>query len=308
VTGASGTPASAASGTVALPRRGFGPYLLHLRPAEWPSVAAHSLLGWFLAAGLRVPTRDVWLGLAVWTVALNGGTLALNSAFDRDTGAIAFLRRPPPVPRGLAVFATILMAFGLGLTWHLGPVYRALYLVCVVLSLAYSVPPIRLKAVGGLDWAINMLGFGTLTPYAIWSITGIPLHGPRALLLWGFAPLFGALYPLTQLYQMDDDRTRGDETLALRLGVRSSLVLAARCTVAAFLMFATAGWLTGWRTGGDLVRWAVLGVAALAWAAVLVPWVSEGTQWSSADHHRGMHYALVAWALTDAAVFLAWTV
>ena len=42
------------------------------------------------------------LGLALWVVCLNGGTLALNSAFDRDEGDIAYLRRPPPPPRYLA--------------------------------------------------------------------------------------------------------------------------------------------------------------------------------------------------------------
>lgn len=301
----SGLPSSASDARPG--RGGVVAYLLHLRPAEWPSVVVHSLLGWFLAAGLHVPTGRVWLGLAAWTIALNGGTLALNSAFDRDTGAVAFLRRPPPVPKGLALFAVALMAFGLGLTWHLGVVYRTLYLICVALSVGYSVPPIRLKAVGGFDWAINMLGFGTLTPYAIWAITGYPLIGPRALLLWGFAPLFGALYPLTQLYQIDEDRARGDRTLAIRLGVRSSLTLATRCAAAAFLMFAAAAWLEGWRGGLDLIRWALLTAAALAWSAVLVPWSSEGTRWSSADHQRGMHHALVAWALTDVAIFLAWT-
>ena len=42
------------------------------------------------------------LGLVLWVVCLNGGTLALNSAFDRDEGDIAYLRRPPLPPRHLA--------------------------------------------------------------------------------------------------------------------------------------------------------------------------------------------------------------
>ena len=75
-------------------------YILHLRPAEWPVVAAHTAVGYLLAVGLSGVLAgehlgSALLGLVLWVVFLNGGTLALNSAFDRDEGDIAYLRRPP---------------------------------------------------------------------------------------------------------------------------------------------------------------------------------------------------------------------
>src|SRR5213078_556271 len=94
----------------------------------------------------------------------------------------------------------------------------------------YSVPPFRFKAVAGVDWVINMWGFGTLTPFAAWAATGRPLDAGHALVLLGFCPLFAGLYPLTQLYQMEEDRRRGDRTLALLLGLRASLGVAIACT------------------------------------------------------------------------------
>jgi len=60
---------------------------------------------------------------------------------------------------------------------------------------------------------INMWGFGTLTPFAAWAATGRPLDAGHALVLLGFCPLFAGLYPLTQLYQVEEDRRRGDRTL-----------------------------------------------------------------------------------------------
>ena len=57
------------------------------------------------------------------------------------------------------------------------PATRLAYALCFVLSVLYSVPPFRLKAVAGADWLINMWGFGTLTPYAGWAATGLPLDG-----------------------------------------------------------------------------------------------------------------------------------
>lgn len=281
------------------------PWVLHLRPAEWPVMAGHTALGWVLAAGWQVPDGRALLGLFAWVVCLNGGTLALNSAFDRDEGDVAYLRRPPLPPRGLAVGAIALMLAGLALTWDFPAPWQWLYGACVVMSIAYSMPPLRLKAVGGVDWLINMIGFGVLTPWAGWAITGRPLALADALLLAAFGPLFAAFYPLTQLYQMDEDRARGDRTLVIRLGARRALAVALAAAGVALAMIAVAAVLAEWPTEGGL-RWAALGVAALAWIAVLVPWYQGGAGWSSREHQRGMYHALGAWALTDAAVLVAW--
>lgn len=281
------------------------PWMLHLRPAEWPIMAGHTALGWLLATGGRLPDGSALLGLFAWVVCLNGGTLALNSAFDRDEGDIAYLRRPPLPPRGLAVGALVLMGAGLVVTWDFPSPWRWIYGGCLAMSVAYSAPPLRLKGVGGADWLINMVGFGTLTPWAGWAMTGRPLDLPHALILGAFCPLFAAFYPLTQLYQMDEDRARGDRTLVLRLGTRRSLAIAVVAAGIAFAMLGAAALHVGW-TAEVGFRWGALGVAALAWIAVLIPWYQDGAGWSTREHQRGMYHALGAWALTDAAVLVAW--
>lgn len=287
-------------------------YLLHMRPAEWPIVAAHTLVGAVVAAGIGgVVAPGVWpsvaLGVLAWVIGLNGGTLAINSAFDRDEGDVAYLRHPPPPPRGLFLFGLCAMTFGLGLGWQLPGTYRTAYLICFALSVLYSVPPWRLKAVAGADWLINMLGFGLLTPLAGWAATGAPLRPDGRLLLLGFVPLFAALYPLTQLYQMDEDDRRGDRTLALRLGPGRSLRVAGAAAMVAFACFGGAALLAGWGlTGRDGLRWAGLAAAALAWAMVLVPWTRRAAVMAAVEHQRGMHLALAAWAVTDLAIVLAW--
>jgi 4-hydroxybenzoate polyprenyltransferase len=287
-------------------------YLLHLRPAEWPIMAAHTAVGYLLAVGLPGAAAGERLapalsGLLLWVACLNGGTLALNSAFDRDEGDVAYLRRPPPPPRYLAAFSIALMGAGQILAFQLAAPYPMLYAVCFVLSLAYSVPPLRLKAVAGADWLINMWGFGTLTPAAGWAATGIAVDPARGLVLLAFCPLFAALYPLTQLYQVEEDTRRGDRTLACVLGVRRSLSAALAAAVLAFAIFAAAGLRAGWRAGPeDLWRWGGLLLSLGAWAAVLVPWRRRWSRLGPADHQRGMYRALGAWAVTDVVVVLAW--
>ncbi|MGH7607376.1 MAG: UbiA family prenyltransferase, partial [Gemmatimonadales bacterium] len=275
-------------------------YILHLRPAEWPIMAAHTVVGYVLAVGIAGALRGEALAeagwaLLIWVLCLNGGTLAINSVFDRDEGDIGYLAAPPALPRYLLHFSVALLAGGqvLALTLPLG--FQIAYAICFALSLLYSVPPFRFKAVAGVDWIINMWGFGTLTPYAAWAATGRPLDLGHALVLAAFCPLFAGLYPLTQLYQFDEDRRRGDRTFALILGMRASLAVAIGCTVLAFALFAGAAAVL--RVPG----WALALPFAL-WMIVLVPWLARHAGWTAAEHQRGMYRALAAWAVTDVVV------
>jgi 4-hydroxybenzoate polyprenyltransferase len=277
-------------------------YLLHLRPAEWPIMAAHTALGYLLAVGWqgagsgeRLPAALA--ALAIWVVCLNGGTLAINSVFDKDEGDIGYLIAPPPIPKGLLAFSVALLVGGQLLAFTLPPAFRLAYAICFAMSLAYSVPPFRFKAVAGVDWLINMWGFGTLTPFATWAATGRPLDLGHALILAGFCPLFAGLYPLTQLYQMDEDRRRGDRTLALILGLRTSLAVAIACVLVAFALFVWAATLLG------VGRWGgALAVPLTAWLAVLAPWYTRQAGWTATQHQRAMYRALTAWAVTDLTV------
>src|SRR5262249_42652821 len=201
------------------------------------------------------------------------GTLAINSAFDKDEGDIGYLRAPPPVPKHLGIVAFLLMAIGQVLATRLPTGFQVAYATCFVMSLLYSVPPVRLKAVAGLDWIINMIGFGTLTPYAGYAATGNAVTSAHWWVLVAFCPLFASLYPLTQLYQFEEDQARGDRTLALILGMRRSLIVAIVAAVVAFAWFAVGGALAGWGgEGWDLARWGSLVLAGMAWGIVLIPW------------------------------------
>jgi 4-hydroxybenzoate polyprenyltransferase len=160
--------------------------------------------------------------------------------------------------------------------------------------------------VPGVDWVVNMAGFGLLTPYAGWVLSGREVAGPGRVVLVSFALLFGALYPLTQLYQLDEDRRRGDRTLAAALGRDRSLLAALSMAVLAFAGFAAAGSASGWLGTDGAARWAALLAAAAAWAVVLLPWWRRRSEMDPAAHQAGMHRALAAWAITDMAVLFGW--
>ena len=295
-------------GYAALPGDTFS-YVLHLRPREWPIMIAHTSIGFIIAIGVRAFLRGAHGGayllmLLSWVGCLNAGTLALNSAFDNDEGDIGYLDAPPPPPRHLAVMSIALMAIGQVIAFALPTGFVVAYAICFAMSLAYSVPPVRLKAVAGADWAINIIGVGILTPFAGWSASGFALRPEARWIMIGFGCLFGALYPLTQIYQFEEDSTRGDRTLARILGVRASLWISATAAALAFLAFRYALFLAG---PTPMSRDALVAAGAV-WALVLGGWILRHRRMTGAQHQRGMYRALAAWALTDIAVVFAFAV
>src|SRR3989441_8047108 len=115
-----------------------------MRPAEWPIMAGHTALGYVLAVGFGGVARGerlgqaVW-GLGIWVVLLNGGTLAINSVFDRDEGDIGYLIAPPRLPRHLLPFSVALLAGGQLAALTLPPPFRSEEHTSELQSLAYLV-------------------------------------------------------------------------------------------------------------------------------------------------------------------------
>ncbi|MDO9170944.1 MAG: UbiA family prenyltransferase [bacterium] len=307
-----------------LGRRLLGPsfdHLLFLRPRQWPILTAQLAVGLLAAPALHdaiVPRRalpepaaaatlqtDVllWAWLA-WVLCLNGGTLAFNSAHDRDVDDVAYLRAPPPPPPRLAAFALLLMAAGLVPALLVSPRFAAVTAACVLLSVAYSHPATRWKGVPGLDLAVNAVGYGAGTTLAGLlagrAAAGRPdawPDGPGWLLTGGFALLFGSFYPMTQLYQIAADSARGDRTLATALGATRSLDLALVLSVgAAALLLAGADPRT--------VPRLILVLTLAMWCLAAAAWRQRAPRLTPHQHEARMYAALALWALIDAAVLL----
>jgi 4-hydroxybenzoate polyprenyltransferase len=282
---------------------GWAAYLLHTRPRAWAIVTAHMTVGLLLAHGLRFDrlTVEEWLLAALaWGILGNGGTLALNSAYDLDEVDIGYLDAPPPVPAHLALFAVFLLLLGLIPSALLGPAFLIAYVLSAVMSVLYSVPPVRLKARAGLDILINSIGFGSLTIFAGWAATSRPVEAPIINVGIAFFFFFAGFYPLTQVYQMEEDRQRGDRTTALALGKKKTL-LASSLGIAlgfVFLALEVVRHFPGLRAAGLLL-------ALVAWIIVLLPWVRNYATVDPSYEKSRFYLALYAWAVTDVAVALA---
>lgn len=187
-----------------------------------------------------------------------GGT-ALNSYYDRDTGPVGGLAHPPPVPPHLLEFSLIWQGIGFLLTLTLNATVASIYFVMFWMSLAYSHPRTRWKGKPITALLTVMIGQGILPFYAGWATatgsiaTGLNLTAIIAA--FSATLIVGGLYPLTQIYQLDQDSYRGDLTVARRLGINASFRFASFC-----ILIGGAGAI--WVAATQFTRFEALGLTA----------------------------------------------
>ena len=151
-----------------------------------------------------------------------------NSYFDKDEGSIGGLKTPPPVKTGLYYLSLLFDAVAIVLGWiKVGMLFAMMLLVYGLVSKAYSHPAIRLKKYPILGWLTIGVFQGFFT--FLMSYAGINHFELENLLqfkvlipaLLSTALLLGS-YPMTQVYQHDEDGKRGDVTFSRILGVRGT--------------------------------------------------------------------------------------
>jgi 1,4-dihydroxy-2-naphthoate octaprenyltransferase len=166
-----------------------------------------------------------------------GGVFALNDYYDRDEqGPIGGLQNPPLVKGHLLFYLAWLWKL-IGL--YLSVVYSSSinfvlnYVICILMSVAYSHPKIRLK--GNPFWStlIVVLLQGFLIYYfgAVLSNSNVFELSPLKFWMGTFVIILLTLgsYPLTQVYQIEQGNRQGDRTLAIYLGVEKTFQFASFC-------------------------------------------------------------------------------
>jgi 1,4-dihydroxy-2-naphthoate octaprenyltransferase len=162
---------------------------------------------------------------------------AYNSYFDKDEGSIGLLKNPPPVTKGLYFTSLIFDFIGIALAWLISMEFALLVFIYGLASKAYSHPGIRLKKYPLLGWIVAGFFQGVFTFYM--AYVGINDFSWEIALKWKVifpglltsAFLWGS-YPMTQIYQHDEDQERGDHTLSILLGIKGTFLF----TFIAFLL------------------------------------------------------------------------
>lgn len=166
-----------------------------------------------------------------------------NSYYDRDEQSIGGLEKPPSVTGDLLYtalifeLAAVVLAFCISLPFAIG------LLIYGAGSKSYSFDKIRFKRMPFISWvSVSLFGGGLMyiLSYGSFNTEGFNrILDPEILAPVLIITLYiMASYPLTQVYQHEEDGKRGDKTISLFLGIRGTFIVSA-----VFFILALAGFM-----------------------------------------------------------------
>jgi len=195
-------------------------FLIHLRLHYQLFI----LSGGFLLGGFLSPSMDWFSFLLQFInvhVLLFGGATAYNSYWDKDEGPIGGLKHPPKMKPWMWFLSILMQALGLLIALAAGSLFVGIYALSMLLFWLYSTPHARWK--GDPIKSLVAIGVSTGTNSLLMGYLAAGMHAlPVTVFVaaLGVALVVLSLYPTSQLYQMEDDRRRGDHTFALRYGFK----------------------------------------------------------------------------------------
>lgn len=162
-----------------------------------------------------------------------------NSYMDRDTESIGGLEKPPPPTKELYYTTIVLDIAGILLSLLVSPLFAACMPLYIGASKAYSYRRIRLKQYPVIGYIVVILFQGAFTFWLVYygsnPDAGVqwPWQGMLIALL-----LIGGFYPLTQVYQHEQDRRDGVSTISYKLGYTGTFVFCGSMYALAYIIMA----------------------------------------------------------------------
>ncbi|EPR66446.1 UbiA family prenyltransferase [Cyclobacterium qasimii] len=188
---------------------------------------------WFaLSSATDVPIVNIIAVGVILHLFLYPSSNGYNSYFDKDEKSIGGLKNPKKVTIGLYYLSLVFFGIALIGALFINGIFFSMVLLYGLISMAYSHPSIRLKKYPYLSWltagvfqgaftfAMCVIGFvdGSFSLLLEWKLL-LPALITTLLLLGS--------YPLTQVYQHEEDKKRGDITLSLKLGIKGTFYFSA---------------------------------------------------------------------------------
>lgn len=212
------------------------------------------LSGCFLFGGLFSPSMD-WGSflphLLIVHLLLFGGATAFNSYWDKDKGPVGGLKRVPPMREWMRPVSLLIQLPGLVAGWWIGWEYILIYGISMLMFWLYSTPLFRWKG----RPILSLIAIGVSTGWGgFWlgalSAGGTMFDSPAWIGSIGVMLIILSMYPLSQIYQVEEDRTRGDQTFMIAYGLESVKAFYIVSFGLGVIASSTALILIDWLTGG----------------------------------------------------------
>jgi len=164
-----------------------------------------------------------------------------NSYMDRDTSPIGGLENPME-PTKLLFFVSVIMdVAAIILSFIISPIFVLGIFFYILASRAYSYRKIRLKKYPIIGYLTVIIFQGAVTFFLVYhgSDGNLTLQIPVIAMI-ASSLLIGGFYPLTQIYQHEEDRKDGVITISYLLGYKGTFIFTG---IVYALAFITLGWL-----------------------------------------------------------------
>jgi 1,4-dihydroxy-2-naphthoate octaprenyltransferase len=197
-------------------------------------------LYWFSLSQVEaIDTRGALLVFFILHLLVYPASNGYNSYMDRDTDSIGGIKHPLLPTRQLYYATIFLDVMALLLSLFISRYFFMGVLAFIVASRAYSYRGIRLKK-------YPVIGYLTVIIFQGALIYFIVRHGcsqsktlyPSWSAMLGSSFLIGAFYPLTQIYQHQQDAADGVKSISAWLGYRGTFIFSAVVFILAMMALA----------------------------------------------------------------------
>jgi len=162
-----------------------------------------------------------------------------NSYMDRDEGSIGDIEKPEAPTRQLYIVTWVMDITGSMLAFLISPLFAGMYMVYIVFSRLYSYRGVRLKQYPLIGYLTVVLNQGGLIFYMVYYGVNMQNHHMPWMGMLVSTFLIGAFYPITQIYQHEQDAKDGVKTLSKTLGVKGTFMY---CAVLYSIAFSLLAW------------------------------------------------------------------
>ncbi|MCU0339073.1 MAG: UbiA family prenyltransferase [Spirosomaceae bacterium] len=186
-----------------------------------------------LSQAPSIDTVKAWWIFVILHLLVFPASNAYNSYYDKDEGSIGLLEAPPPVTKTLWRTAWMMDILALVLSsWFVDNAFTVFLLLYGFTSKAYSHPYTRLKKYPIASWLVVAIFQGAATYLAVFYSVSATFQEDTPLLQTSPTLIAAAIctcnllaiYPITQVYQHEEDAKRGDLTMSRLLGIRGTFL------------------------------------------------------------------------------------
>lgn len=173
--------------------------------------------------------EHIFLLFIIMHVLVYPSSNAYNSTQDKDEGSVGMIENPLPVPGNLLYITIFLDISALLLSLIIGLETTILIFIYILASRLYSYRKIRLKKYPFTGFLVVFLCQGALVFYIVLSAI-YPYFNLYDSVIGYLKPaliaslFIGSVYPLSQIYQHEQDRKDGVSTISSVLGYKGTFV------------------------------------------------------------------------------------